>query len=146
MRLLIIITSALVMASSVHAEDLVVLGRLKVIEKDLPHCGFLYVGGVTEYEVLQVISGTYPEKRIFVVHGCIEMPRSGQAGTPTSFVTGDVHKLALVRENLYGIGIFSDKHVPQRFETFFCKRVDRYSKDGDKSHNNSLWRTAVGGR
>src|SRR5712671_5956558 len=72
MRLLII-SAIFIMASSVHAEDLIILGRLRAIEKDLPHCGLFYIGGVTEYEVLQVISAIYAEKRIFVVHGCIEM-------------------------------------------------------------------------
>jgi len=133
------------MASSANAEDLIVLGRLRAIEKDLPHCGVFYIGGVTEYEVLQVISGTYAEKRIFVVHACLEMPRSGEEGTLTSFVIGDIHELVLVRENLYGIGNFNDKGIPRRYVTFFCKRVDRYSKDGDKSRNSVLKRIAFGG-
>ncbi len=145
MRLLTI-SAILIMASSVHAEDLVVLGRLKAIEKDVPHCGVFYTGAVTEYEVSRVISGTYAEKRIFVVHGCIEMPRSGEHGTLRSFVIGDVHKLVLVRENLYGIGVFNDKAVPQQFVTYFCKSVDRYIKDRAQSHNSTLQRTAFGGR
>ena len=123
MRLLII-SAILLIASSARAEDLIVLGRLSAIEKDLPGCGVFYIGGVAEYEVLHVISGAYAEKRIFVVHGCIEMPRSGEAGTLTSFVVGDIHKLVLVPENLHGVEIFNDKRVPQRFVTFFSKRVE----------------------
>src|SRR5712671_6614651 len=80
MRLLTIIVSAIcIMASSAHAEDLIVLGRLRAIEEDLP---------------------------------------------------SDIHKLVLVRENLYGIGNFNDKRIPRRYVTFFCKRVDRYCSQG----------------
>src|SRR6266446_3521144 len=106
MRLLI---SSIVfsVACSVHAEELVLLGRLKAMERDVAGCGVLYFGNVAEYEVLRVVSGTYAQKRIFVVHGCAEMPRptlSKDAGTLTSFVIGDVHKLVLVSENVHRIG------------------------------------------
>jgi hypothetical protein len=127
--------------SRVDAGELVLLGTLKAIEKDVPHCGVLYVGSVAEYEVLEVISGAYTGRRIFVVHGCVEMPRSmlsQDAGTLTSFAIGDVHKLVLVPENVHGVGLFNANKIPASFSTYFCKKADRFELRKSKSHNSAL--------
>jgi hypothetical protein len=140
MRLLIA-AIALSAASSALGEDLVVLGRLKDIEKEVAACGVFYVGSVAQYEVLQVLSGTYTGKTIFVVHGCTEMPRSTlskDAGTLTSFVIGDVHTLVLVPENIQRIEIFNATKIPPPFSPYFCKRVDPLESRKQQSHNNRL--------
>lgn len=117
--------------SASFADDLVLIGRLRSIETGLPACGGLHVGSVSEYEVVLVESGSYSEKRIFVVHGCIEMSRatySTEAGNLDTFRVDDLHKLFLTKEDVYEIGGYNSHKVALGYEVYFCKRVDLYKR------------------
>lgn len=116
MRLLIF--SIIFTASfSAQADDLVVLGRLETIEESVPYCGDLITGAVAEYGVLKVISGNYVERRIFVVHPCIEMQRP-------KLIVGNVYKVTLTQENVNRIEVFSRKRIPKKFTTYFSRVIE----------------------
>ena len=87
-------------------DELIVVGRLKSISAP-GHCGFIHFGGTAEYEDLQIISGKYSKDKIYVVHGCPELPRNEYAsgsGSLTSFREGDYHVLHLTSKNVYQVG------------------------------------------
>src|SRR5262245_49850342 len=79
--------------------NLIVEARLSAELPRAASCGTFHFAVVMRYEVLRVLSGSYPAKVLYATHGCPEMPRSmyggAEAGTLAHFRIGDVHRLAL---------------------------------------------------
>lgn len=101
---------------------------------------------MSEYEVVKVMQGTYTKPKIYVVHSCIEIPRSGGVGTLKNFKIGDLHKLIVSTEDSTGIG--ADWHGaeirPKDHIYFYCRRVDKYRKWYWWLHNQALLPTRAG--
>jgi hypothetical protein len=114
-------------------DNLVVLGKLLRINERVPACGIIHWGSLSEYGDLTILSGKYTGSKIYVVHGCIEMPRKMYAGEKSGvldkFLIGDYHKLALNTKNLYKVeSILNGDIDPGTAPIYFCRRVDKSSK------------------
>jgi hypothetical protein len=111
-------------------DDLIIIGKLIRINSNSVLCGGLHVGTMSEYSDLKVIKGSYKNKSIFVVHGCIELKRqqySKDAGTLNDFVIGDYHRMAVSKYNIYKIELIEKDNVdPKNNVWFFCKTVDKF--------------------
>jgi hypothetical protein len=125
--------SILLIAASLgaSANEISVIGRLKWIPHAVPACGVFESWSVTEYEVIRVLKGNYKGRKIYVVHPCIEQPRTGSAGNLRKFEIGDQHKLILTRENNSGNGekgvIGADK-IENGYAMYWSKRVEKHGK------------------
>jgi hypothetical protein len=113
--------------------DLIVLGKLLRINQNVPACGIIHVGSLSEYGDLTILSGKYAGSKIYAIHGCIEITRKNYAdiegGTLKKFVIGDYHKLALSRENVYDVESVQNGDIdPGKEPVYFCRRVDPASK------------------
>lgn len=112
--------------------DLVLVGRLARMSNP-GYCGYFYFGSVAEYEDLRVLEGSYPQDKVYVVHGCTEMPRAQfnpSSGSLDAFRIGDYHRLRLVKRNVYNIEAISygccglSGMKPPAAAIFFAVQVD----------------------
>jgi hypothetical protein len=112
------------------SHDLVVIGKLLRINRNTL-CGNAQFSSLSEYGDLTIISGKYNDSQIYVVHPCVEMPRTGfhkNAGTLQKFTVGDYHKLILSTENVYG-GFYQKEDIdPGNAIIYFCRTVDKAKK------------------
>ena len=55
--------------------DIIIVGELKKINYNTSPCGVFHFGSLSEYKVIKLIKGDYKFDKIYIVHGCIELPR-----------------------------------------------------------------------
>lgn len=107
-----------VVAGAEPSPKLEVEARL-VETNSAPHCGVVHSVVVMRYEVVRVISGSYPAKELYVAHSCPEMSSTsceGQAGPRIrGFRAGEMHHLELKRGKGSGAVVdkFKDKTLPR---------------------------------
>ena len=100
--------------------ELTIVARLYSISSP-PACGILHMGAVAEYRDLEVIEGRYSARKVFVIHGCPEIPRTSyaqDAGDVEEFRIGDYHELTLVPASRWDgddVLLLSDKQPPTQF-------------------------------
>lgn len=88
--------------------------------------GITHVASVMSYRPVAVREGTYSGERLYVVHGCPEMPRSMYpegGGTVAAFAVGDLHELVLTKLPLMDGATRSAPHISDGFED---KEMPRY--------------------
>lgn len=108
--------------------SLVVLARLVDVPAGLPHCGRIAVIAAMRYEVVVVLRGRYRRGRLYALHLCPELPRSGaagaQAGSLQSFRTGELHRLWLRPLGAAARGSVFDRYGDPAIPRFETLRVD----------------------
>ena len=115
---LIILVAVLLATFSARADDLVILGRLKAIDADVPACGIFFSSAIAEFEVVKVIAGQYSQDRIYVVHPCPEMN--------VKLVVGEIYRFTVGEENtehVEMIGGFHSKVLPKGYRPYFEKNA-----------------------
>lgn len=100
-----------------RAQDLEVLAQVRAIDPFVGGCGVCAIGTVVDYEVKRVIAGTIPEKRIFVVHTCIELQKP-------KISPGHYYRLTLTNENIDNIGMYSRNPMPKRLSTYYLIDIE----------------------
>ena len=89
--------------------ELVVRARLLRSDQAPAHCGYLHFAAAREYEVLEVLEGTWPQPRVYALESCPSL-------APPLLPAGALH-LELSEESPSGLSIIDNLGHPdmQRF-------------------------------